>query len=75
MGAASPSALPHASLANDHGPLHLAVVVTLVLIALLVYSLRVYTRARLFHAFDFDDALMSLAAVCCLDYQTTETIS
>ena len=63
VSAASPPALPHASLAHDHGPLHLAVVVTLVLIAILVYGLRVYTRARLFRAFDFDYGLMSLAVV------------
>lgn len=60
----SSSILPHASLAHDQGPLHLAIVVTLVLIALVIYSLRVFTRARLLHSFGFDDGLMFLAAVC-----------
>ncbi|EUC39916.1 hypothetical protein COCMIDRAFT_110169 [Bipolaris oryzae ATCC 44560] len=71
--AVSSSVLPHASLAHDQGPLHLAIVVTLVLIALVIYSLRVFTRARLLHSFGFDDGLMFLAALCAVGVFITFT--
>lgn len=62
--AVSSSALPHASLAQDQGPLHLAIIVTLTLIALVIYSLRVFTRVRLLRSFGLDDVFMFLSAVC-----------
>ncbi|EMD87339.1 hypothetical protein COCC4DRAFT_134658 [Bipolaris maydis ATCC 48331] len=71
--AVSPSVLPHASLAHDQGPIHLAIVVILVLIALVIYSLRVFTRARLLHSFGFDDGLMFLAALCAVGVFVTFT--
>jgi hypothetical protein len=60
--AASETPLPW--LVPDKGPLHLAIVVTLVLTALLVYLLRAFTRGKLLRSFAIDDGLMVLAAVC-----------
>jgi hypothetical protein len=51
-------------LVPDKGPLHLAIAVTLVLTALLVYSLRAFTRGKLLRSFGIDDGFMVLAAVC-----------
>ncbi|RAR01430.1 hypothetical protein DDE82_006534 [Stemphylium lycopersici] len=62
----SPSALPHESLAHDQGPLHLAIIVTLVLVSLLLYTLRVFTRAKILRSFDIDDGLMLVAALCTI---------
>jgi len=57
----SAASLP--SLVYDRGPLYLAIVVTLVLFALLIYSLRLFTRAKLLRSFGTDDGFMLLAAV------------
>ena len=61
--AVSSSALAPASLAQDQGPLHLAIIVTLILVALVIYSLRVFTRVKLLRSFGLDDVFMFLAAV------------
>lgn len=55
-------------LVHDKGPLHLAIVVTLVLTALLVYSLRAFTRGKLLRSFGIDDGLMVLAAVSSVQF-------
>jgi predicted membrane protein len=62
--AVSPSGTPLPWLVPDKGPLHLAIVVTLALTALLIYSLRAFTRGKLLRSFAIDDGLMVLAAVC-----------
>lgn len=61
--AVSPSGTPLPWQVPDRGPLHLAIVVTLALTGLLIYSLRVFTRGRLVRSFAIDDGLMVLAAV------------
>ncbi|KAI4946439.1 hypothetical protein J4E91_007127 [Alternaria rosae] len=53
-------------LVHDKGPLHLAVIVTLALTALLIYSLRAFTRGKLLRSFGIDDGLMVLAALCTI---------
>ncbi|KAI4919295.1 hypothetical protein J4E85_009556 [Alternaria conjuncta] len=60
-------------LVHDKGPLHLAIVVTLVLTALLVYSLRAFTRGKLLRSFGIDDGLMVLAALCTIGIFITFT--
>jgi hypothetical protein len=62
--AVSPSETPLPWLGQDKGSLHLAIVVTLVLTALLIYSLRAVTRRKLLRSLGIDDGLMVLAVVC-----------
>lgn len=47
----------------NKGPIYLAIVATLVSIALLTFLLRVYTRTKLLHFFGIDDWLMLVAVV------------
>ena len=47
---------------QNRGAAYLAIVVTLGSIALLIYSLRVYTRGRLLRCFGIDDVFALLAA-------------
>ncbi|RMZ72811.1 hypothetical protein GMOD_00009860 [Pyrenophora seminiperda CCB06] len=69
--ARSAASLP--SVVYDRGPLYLAIVVTLVLFALLIYSLRLYTRAKLLRSFRIDDGFMLLAALCAIGIFVTFT--
>ncbi|KAG9195697.1 hypothetical protein G6011_00818 [Alternaria panax] len=71
--AVSPSGAPLPWLVPDRGPLHLAIVVTLALTALLIYSLRAFTRGRLLRSFAIDDGLMALAALCTIGIFITFT--
>jgi hypothetical protein len=48
---------------QDKGAAYLAIVVTLGSIALLIFSLRVYTRGRLRRCFEIDDVFALLSAV------------
>ncbi|KAF2471195.1 uncharacterized protein BDR25DRAFT_223412 [Lindgomyces ingoldianus] len=48
----------------NEGPKFVAIVATLVSVALLIFLLRVYTRARILHFFGFDDWFMLIAALC-----------
>jgi hypothetical protein len=57
------SARAHFSIAHDKGPLYLAIVVLLVLTALSIYSLRVFTHGKLHRYFATDDWLMLVAVV------------
>jgi hypothetical protein len=59
----APSVSSPFSIVHDKGPLYLAIVVTLVLIALLIYSLRAFTHGRLHRCFAIDDSFMLVAAV------------
>jgi len=48
---------------SNKGPFFLAIVATLVSIALLIFLLRVYTRTRLLRFFGIDDCLMLISVV------------
>ncbi|EDU46418.1 predicted protein [Pyrenophora tritici-repentis Pt-1C-BFP] len=61
------------SLVYDRGPIYLAIVVTLVLFALLIYSLRLFTRAKLLRSFGADDGFMLLATLCSIGIFVTFT--
>ncbi|KAF1834637.1 hypothetical protein BDW02DRAFT_598035 [Decorospora gaudefroyi] len=63
VDASSTGAAPF-STAPDKGPLHLAIVVMLVLLALLTYSLRAYINGKLPRLSDIDDIFMLIAMVC-----------
>ncbi|CAA9963706.1 hypothetical protein PTMSG1_07066 [Pyrenophora teres f. maculata] len=72
-GSVTRSAASSPSLVYDRGPLYLAIVVTLVLFALLIYSLRLFTRAKLLRSFGADDGFMLLAAICAVGIFVTFT--
>ncbi|KAF2786170.1 hypothetical protein K505DRAFT_260469, partial [Melanomma pulvis-pyrius CBS 109.77] len=50
----------------NKGPIYLAIVATLVSIALLTFLLRVYTRIKLLHFFGIDDWVMLVAVLCAV---------
>ncbi|KAF1844859.1 uncharacterized protein K460DRAFT_394652 [Cucurbitaria berberidis CBS 394.84] len=54
------------STVHDKGPFILAIAVTLVSLALLTFSLRIYTRGRLLRSFGIDDYMAAIAASCLL---------
>ncbi|KAH7125561.1 hypothetical protein B0J11DRAFT_434125 [Dendryphion nanum] len=73
MHAAAGQQIPHPI--GNHGeyteynkaPPSLAIVVTLVIIALSIFLVRVYTRTRLLQFFGIDDWLMSIAILCTIE--------
>ena len=58
-----PSSITPEYLNLNRGPFFLAIVATLVSIALLIFLLRVYTRIKLLRFFGIDDWLMLVAVV------------